>query len=166
MTARIEPVATLASGFRWAATYSLLLDGDHLYVVRVGPAMGPGTDASGYIAHVESPGEIDVQARLAGALGVAAAQPALRAIGKNYGAKIEAGFVQLAERGHDAMADEKGSFRFSRSDVTAFEAGRKGQIDTLTLVTSARTFPFRVAEAGTEDFEAFAGAVRQWAGIS
>lgn len=165
MTARIEPVATLASGFRWAATYSLALDGDALYVVRVGPAMGPRADASGYVSFVEGPGEVDLVARAGAALGVAAAQPALRTIGASYGAKIQAGLERLAERGHAALADEKGSFRFSRSDVTAFEPGRKGRVPTLTLKTSARSFPFRVAPAGAAELEAFAGAVREWAGV-
>jgi hypothetical protein len=167
MTARIEPVATLASGFRWAATYSLALADDALYVVRLGPAMGPGADASGYVAHVENgPGGVDLVARAGAALGTAAAQPALRAIGARYGAKIDAGLARLAERGHAALADEKGSFRFGPSDVTAFEPGRKGRLPTLTLKTSARPFPFRVAEAGAEEFEAFAAAVRRWAGVS
>lgn len=167
MIARIEPVATLASGFRWAATYSLALTEDALYVIRLGPAMGPAADASGYIANQErGHGDVDLVARAGAAIGVAAAQPALKAIEANYGGKISAGLARLAERGHAAMAEEKGSFRLTASDVTAFEPGRKGRIPTLTLKTSARPFSFRVAEAGAAEFEAFATAVRRWAGIS
>ncbi|MEM1116095.1 MAG: hypothetical protein AAF845_15790 [Bacteroidota bacterium] len=173
MTHRIEPVETFASMFRWAATYSLLLTDDALYVVRVGPAMGGTGGAEGYLTGVQAALDAeherderqstdDTARELGAGLGVAMAAPVLQRVEASYGAQVAQGLARLAETGHEAMVSEKGSFRLGPADVTSFTAGRKGANETMDLKTSARDFQFKVLPAGADDLRAFAEAVEAW----
>lgn len=172
MIHRIEPVETYASLFRWAATYSLLLTDDALFVVRVGPAMGGQGGAEGYITATQrqldaQPDSLDASDRVienAGeGLGLALAAPVLQKVEARYGQQVAAGLERLEATGHEAMAGEKGSFRLSRSDVQSFSPGRKGSLETMELKTSGRDFQFKVAPGGANELRAFAQAVEAWA---
>ena len=161
MLARLEPVTTVASTFRWAATYALALTEDALYVIKLGPAMAPETYSGVpylYLATHRSAEEI-----AGAALGVAAAQPVLQKISEKYGAEVEAGMARLAEQGPEAMAGEKGSFRLGKGDIEGLKPGRSGNVETLELKTSARPFRFHVRAEGAADFHAFMDTVRAWA---
>lgn len=161
MQQRYDLAITLPTMFRSAGTYSLALDGDALYVIRLSGAMGPQVDADAFLAHRT---ERDVAHEAGVHLGVAMAQPVLKMMEKKFGAQIDAGLDQIETRGFAAMAEEKGSFRFDRGDIKAVEPGKKGAIETLTLKTSARAFPFRIGATTGADLRSFLDEVRQWAG--
>lgn len=157
MLARLEPVTTLPGLVRRANTYALALDADALYVILLGPAMAPQHYRG---ARYASFGE-GATGVVGSAIGRAVAQPLIARIEERFGQRVSAGLARLAERGHEALSAEKGSYRFSREQVRAFAPGR----GTAVLKTDARRFRFHVLPSGEAEFEAFARAVRTWAGL-
>ncbi|GAB5537316.1 MAG: hypothetical protein Rubg2KO_35650 [Rubricoccaceae bacterium] len=172
MLHRIEPVETYASLFRWAATYSLLLTDEALFVVRVGPAMGGQGGAQGYITATQR--QLDAQRDALDAtdraienagegLGLALAAPVLEKVEARYGKQVADGLERLHASSHEALVGEKGSFRFTRPEVQSFSPGRKGSLDTMELKTTGRDFQFKVLPGGRDELAAFARAVSEWA---
>lgn len=141
---RLDRVATMPGAVRSARTYSLLLDGSTLYVLDVGPAMGPRANVGGIAQWL--------------------ADKMIARIVKKTNAKVEAGIADLNTRGHEAVAQNKGSYRFSPGDVTRCEMGTNGYgLTSLKLKTGARSFAFVPPPGGEADLEAFGEAVRAWA---
>ncbi|MGB3544365.1 hypothetical protein [Rubrivirga sp.] len=169
-TNRFDLAVTLPTGFRWGGTYSLVLEDDALYVIRLSgvSGKGPQVDADAFLDHNSTAGD-----KISAHLGVAMAQPAIKMMEKKFGAKRDAsvgleaslGLERLEAQGARAMADEKGSYRFERGDLKSLKAGRKGNIETLTLKTKARSFPFRLGSRTGAPLKAFLEDVRSWAGI-
>lgn len=159
-TSRYDLAITLPTGFRSAGTYSLVLEDDALYVLRLSGAMGPQIDADAFLDNRSTVGD-----KLSAGLGVAMAQPVLKMMEKKYGAAMDAGLERLEAQGAQAMAEEKGSYRFSKGDLKSLDAGQKGAIETLTLKTKARSFPFRIGARTGPNLRAFLEQVRSWANL-
>ena len=90
---------------------------------------------------------------------MALAAPVLERVEARYGAQVAEGIRRLEAQGHEALATEKGSFRFALSEVRSFGPGTKGALDTMDLTTSGRDFSFKVLPGGADDLRAFAEAV-------
>ena len=141
---RLDRVATMPGALRSARTYSLVLDGSTLYVLDIGPAMGPKPRTSGLVKWLSDKMIARIKTRT--------------------DATVAAGLADLDARRPEALAEEKGSFRFSPGEVTACEMGTNGWGRTsLKLETSARSFAF-VASPGEEiALSAFGDQIRAWA---
>lgn len=147
---RIDRVATMPGAVRDARTYSLVLRGGTLYVIDVGPAMGPPVRARGLIGLVAN--------KLADVM--------VAKVRTKTDAKVSEGVARLDARGPEAMADEKGSHTFRSDEVRSCAMGTNAWgSNTLKLKTAGQDFAFVPAPGGEADLMAFGEAIGEWAGV-
>lgn len=159
-TDRYDLAITLPTGFRSAGAYSLVLEDDAFYVIRLSGALGPQVDADAFLDHTSGVGD-----RISAELGVAMAQPVLKKRAAKYATDREAALDRLEAKGARAMADEKGSYQFARGDLKSLETKRKGAGEVMVLKTRGRSFAFRLGSSTGPDLRAFLEDVRAWAGL-
>ncbi|HBX70520.1 MAG TPA: hypothetical protein DEH25_14345 [Chloroflexi bacterium] len=102
MGIRIDRVVKSPGTFSGGKAYSLIVDGDQLYLIEVGP------------------GSTELFQRGANFV----AQAGIDKARQRMLAKIEPGEKRLAEMGPEAISVEKGSFKFALSEVYQFEYGK------------------------------------------
>lgn len=143
-TLRLDRVATMPGAVRSARTYSLILDGPTLYILDVGPAMGPKARVGGIAQWL--------------------ADKMIARMETKTAAQVDAGIARLDAHGHEAIAGDKGSVRLGRQAIEGCEMGTNGWGRTsLKLKTAGRAFAFIAPPGAEADLAAFGEAVQAWA---